>query len=285
MGSLHPATRYRDGRRDRRPRRRPARRPGAAGRRAATSAITWYGGELVVRGPQDHAGARGALGDALPLSRKRPIAPCICRPSRCADARPARRGACASTRSASPCPASCCPHRKAGDRAGQADWSDASRPLRSALRRGDRAPRHGPAAVAHGLLKDFGLKRGRGGQQRRPRLAQHHRRRHQRGRHAGGARRELQRHQGGVCVVDDGKVLAMVPLPIAGLLSDKRVGGSRRRSPRPEDRMGRGPGARFPIWASTSSRSRSSRRSGITDKGLVLVPQMRLVPLFEEAGA
>ncbi|MGO7624477.1 adenine deaminase C-terminal domain-containing protein, partial [Rhizobium ruizarguesonis] len=29
--------------------------------------------------------------------------------------------------------------------------------------------------------------------------------------------------QGGVCVVMDGKVTAFVPLPIAGLLSDKRV--------------------------------------------------------------
>ena len=29
--------------------------------------------------------------------------------------------------------------------------------------------------------------------------------------------------QGGVCVVADGKVVAMVALPIAGFLSDKRV--------------------------------------------------------------
>jgi adenine deaminase len=33
----------------------------------------------------------------------------------------------------------------------------------------------------------------------------------------------LKDHQGGVVTVQGGKVTAMVPLPIAGLLSDKRV--------------------------------------------------------------
>ena len=37
------------------------------------------------------------------------------------------------------------------------------------------------------------------------------------------ALREIARARG-VCVVADGRVMAMVALPIAGLLSDKRVG-------------------------------------------------------------
>ncbi|MGO8070655.1 adenine deaminase C-terminal domain-containing protein, partial [Rhizobium leguminosarum] len=33
----------------------------------------------------------------------------------------------------------------------------------------------------------------------------------------------IEEKQGGFCVVMDGKVTAMVPLPVAGLFSDKRV--------------------------------------------------------------
>ena len=52
--------------------------------------------------------------------------------------------------------------------------------------------RHGKSNgnVAHGLLKDFGLKRGAVASSRRPRQPQHHHRRHQRSRHAGRARRD-----------------------------------------------------------------------------------------------
>ena len=90
----------------------------------------------------------------------------------------------------------------------------------------------------------------------------------------------LRQHQGGVCVVADGAVVAMVRLPIAGLLSDKRA---------PE------------VAAETAALKAAWRETGctlpfmgfnliplsvipsirLTDKGLILVPEMRLVPLFE----
>ena len=66
--------------------------------------------------------------------------------------------------------------------------------------------------------------------------------------------------QGGVCVVADGKVVAMVALPIAGLLSDKRVAWSPRK-PGPEGDLDRGR-LHDPLpRASTSSRSPLFRRS------------------------
>ena len=84
--------------------------------------------------------------------------------------------------------------------------------------------RHGRAGnVAHGLLRAFGLKQGAvassvGHDSHNVIVA--------------GLNEEdmrvaldaLSTIQGGVCVVEDGKVTAMVPLPVAGLLSDKRVG-------------------------------------------------------------
>ena len=84
--------------------------------------------------------------------------------------------------------------------------------------------RHGKSAgnVAHGLLKDFGLKRGAVassvGHDSHNIIV------------AGTNEPDMQvaiaaikERQGGVCVVADGEVRALVPLPIAGLLSDKRV--------------------------------------------------------------
>ncbi|CDM60261.1 hypothetical protein LPU83_pLPU83b_0271 (plasmid) [Rhizobium favelukesii] len=70
----------------------------------------------------------------------------------------------------------------------------------------------------------------------------------------------LEEKQGGVCVVMDGKVTAMVPLPIAGLLSDKRVHevADEVKALKLEWRQA----APSPLWASTSSRCRSSRISG-----------------------
>jgi adenine deaminase len=90
----------------------------------------------------------------------------------------------------------------------------------------------------------------------------------------------VRKARGGVCVVRDGKVVAMVALPIAGLLSDQRA---------------------TVIAAETTALKLAWQEAGcalpymgfnliplsvipeirITDKGLVLVPAMKLVPLFE----
>ncbi|NKL60265.1 adenine deaminase, partial [Rhizobium leguminosarum] len=84
--------------------------------------------------------------------------------------------------------------------------------------------RHGKSAgnVAHGLLNGFGLRQGAvassvGHDSHNIIVA---------GTNAADmqvALDAIEEKQGGVCVVMDGKVTAMVPLPIAGLLSDKRV--------------------------------------------------------------
>ncbi|MDB5523026.1 MAG: ade [Rhizobium sp.] len=96
------------------------------------------------------------------------------------------------------------------------------------------------------------------------------------------ALKAIEDHQGGVCVVMDGKVTAMVPLPIAGLLSDKRVHevAEQTRALKVEwDKAGCTIGYMgfnlIPLSVIPEIR--------ITDKGLVLVPEMEIQPLFEMA--
>ena len=142
--------------------------------------------------------------------------------------------------------------------------------------------RHGRSAgngVAHGLLKDFGLKRGAvassvghdshnlivaGTDEADMQVAL----------------RTLVESQGGVCVVDEGKVIAMVPLPIAGLLSDKRVGEVAEET-RALKAAWEDAGCRIPYMGFNLISLSVIPEIRITDKGLVLVPEMRLVPLFE----
>jgi adenine deaminase len=142
--------------------------------------------------------------------------------------------------------------------------------------------RHGKTGgVAHGLLKDFGLKRGAVGSS-----VGHDS-------HniivAGTNEADMQvaldaiaALQGGVCVVDNGKVVAMVPLPIAGLISDKRVGevADEVRALNTEWQRA---GCQIPYMGFNLIPLSVIPEIRITDKGLVLVPEMRLVPLFEEA--
>jgi adenine deaminase len=142
--------------------------------------------------------------------------------------------------------------------------------------------RHGRSAgngVAHGLLKDFGLKRGAvassvghdshnlivaGTDEADMQVAL----------------RTLVESQGGVCVVDEGKVISMVPLPIAGLLSDKRVGEVAEET-RALKAAWEHAGCRIPYMGFNLISLSVIPEIRITDKGLVLVPEMRLVPLFE----
>jgi len=144
--------------------------------------------------------------------------------------------------------------------------------------------RHGRSngRVAHGLLKDFGLKRGAvassvghdshniiiaGTNEEDMQLAL----------------REIALRQGGVCVVAGGQVKAMVALPIAGLLSDKRVGevAEEVKALKVEWQAA---GCTIPYMGFNLIPLSVIPEIRITDKGLVLVPQMTNVPLFEPRG-
>ncbi|OBZ95035.1 adenine deaminase [Pararhizobium polonicum] len=96
------------------------------------------------------------------------------------------------------------------------------------------------------------------------------------------ALRALEETQGGACVVRDGKVTAMVPLPIAGLLSDKRVTevAEQVRALKVEWEKA---GCSIPYMGFNLIPLSVIPEIRITDKGLVLVPEMEIVPLFEVA--
>ncbi|MFK5598664.1 adenine deaminase C-terminal domain-containing protein [Methylobacterium sp. HMF5984] len=89
-------------------------------------------------------------------------------------------------------------------------------------------------------------------------------------------------HQGGVCVVEDGAVVAMVPLPVAGLLSDKRVGAVAEEVRALKVAWERA-GCTIPYMGFNLIPLSVIPQIRITDRGLVLVPEMRQVPLFEPA--
>jgi adenine deaminase len=141
--------------------------------------------------------------------------------------------------------------------------------------------RHGRSSgnVAHGLLKDFGLKRGAvassvGHDSHNIIIAGTNEDDMQI------ALRAIAERQGGVCVVAGGEVTAMVPLPIAGLLSDKRVGevAEEVKALKVEWRAA---GCTIPYMGFNLIPLAVIPEIRITDKGLVLVPQMTTVPLFE----
>jgi len=90
----------------------------------------------------------------------------------------------------------------------------------------------------------------------------------------------LKETQGGVCVVADGKVRALVPLPIAGLLSDKRVTEVAEEVRQLKVEWAEA-GCTIPYMGFTLIPLSVIPEIRLTDKGLVLVPQMELAPLFE----
>ena len=145
--------------------------------------------------------------------------------------------------------------------------------------------RHGRSngRVSHGLLKDFGLKRGAvassvghdshniiiaGTNEADMRVAL----------------RAIEHHQGGVCVVAEGAVTAMVPLPIAGLLSDKRIGEVAGDMKTLKTRW-REAGCSIAFMGFNLIPLSVIPEIRLTDRGIVLVPQMTLVPLFEPLAA
>ena len=142
--------------------------------------------------------------------------------------------------------------------------------------------RHGKSgAVAHGLLKDFGLRSGAvastvghdahnlivaGTNEPDMRLAVE----------------TLRKLRGGVCVVDQGKVLASVALPIAGLLSDKRAPVVAKETTKLKQAWAAA-GCTLPYMGFNLIPLSVIPALRITDKGLVTVPGMKQLPLFEKA--
>lgn len=138
----------------------------------------------------------------------------------------------------------------------------------------------GPRA-AHGLLKDFGLRSGAvassvghdshnlvvaGTNEPDMQLAT----------------KTIVDSQGGVCVVDGGKVVAFVALPIAGLLSDKRVHIVAEET-RVLKKVWAEAGCTIPYMGFNLIPLSVIPEIRITDKGLVLVETMQQVPLFQAA--
>ena len=85
--------------------------------------------------------------------------------------------------------------------------------------------------------------------------------------------------QGGVCVVMDGNVTAMVPLPIAGLLSDKRVHEVAEEVKALKVEWEKA-GCTIAYMGFNLIPLSVIPEIRITDKGLVLVPEMVIEPLF-----
>ena len=278
MGSLHPATRFAmDG-----------EIGGLGGGRRADLVLmddglnvrnTWYGGELVVEDRKITPVLEAALSSRYRYPEKAyrtvhlPPQPAL---TPALPTKPAIVNAIGIA-----LPGIVLPHRKVAIEPAN-DWSTLLD--RYGLTFVTVIERHGKTGgVAHGLLKDFGLKRGAVGSS-----VGHDS-------HniivAGTNEADMQvaldaiaALQGGVCVVDDGRVVAMVPLPIAGLISDKRVGevADEVRALKTEWQRA---GCQIPYMGFNLIPLSVIPEIRITDKGLVLVPEMRLVPLFEEAGA
>jgi len=141
--------------------------------------------------------------------------------------------------------------------------------------------RHGKSSgnVAHGLLSNFNLKRGAvassvghdshniivaGTSEADMRVALD----------------AIAEKQGGVCVVMDGEVTAMVPLPVAGLLSDKRVHEVAEEVKALKVEWEKA-GCTIPYMGFNLIPLSVIPEIRITDKGLVLVPEMEIVPLLE----
>jgi adenine deaminase len=140
--------------------------------------------------------------------------------------------------------------------------------------------RHGRSGrVAHGLLRRFGLRHGAvastvghdahnlivaGGSESDMHLAVE----------------RLRRLHGGVCAVRDGRVLAEVPLPIAGLISDRRAREVAAMTTELK-RVWAELGCTLPYMGFNLIPLSVIPEIRITDRGLVTVPGMQLLPLFE----
>jgi len=139
--------------------------------------------------------------------------------------------------------------------------------------------RHGRnGAVAHGLLKDFNLREGAVGSSvghdaHNIILAGTNERDLQL------ALRTIKAMRGGVCVVRGGRVVAKVALPVAGLLSDKRATVVAAESTALKQAW-TDAGCTLPYMGFNLIPLSVIPEIRITDKGLVTVPGMQILPLF-----
>jgi adenine deaminase len=281
LGSLHPATRYGlDG-----------EFGGLGGGRRADLVLlndalqpqsTWYGGQLVVDGRR----ITPLLDQALSHRYQYPAA--AYRTVRCAPAAELNllpelpAGAVIANVIRTPLPGIVLAHERVELRPAPGEsWSALLE--RHGLCHVAVIERHGrspaPGNVAHGFLLDFGLRNGAvassvGHDSHNLLVA---------GSNAVDMRvavAALQAAQGGVCVVRDGEVLAMVDLPIAGLLSDKRATVVAEETAALK-RAWMAVGCKVPFMGFNLIPLAVIPPIRLTDKGLVLVPEMRIVPLFE----
>lgn len=141
--------------------------------------------------------------------------------------------------------------------------------------------RHGKnGGIGYGLLRDFGLKNGAvassvGHDAHNIVLAGNNEADLQL------ALRTLQRLRGGVCVVQGGKVLASVALPVAGLLSDKRATVVAKETTALK-RAWKKLGCKVPYMGFNLLPLSVIPELRLTDKGLVHVLGMKVIPLFEK---
>jgi adenine deaminase len=140
--------------------------------------------------------------------------------------------------------------------------------------------RHGKTGdVAHGLLKNFGLKDGAvassvGHDAHNIILAGTNEADMQI------ALAAIKKLRGGVCVVRAGKVVASVALPVAGLISDKRATVVAKETTELK-RAWVAAGCTLPYMGFNLIPLSVIPEIRITDKGYVTVPGMEILPLFE----
>jgi adenine deaminase len=90
----------------------------------------------------------------------------------------------------------------------------------------------------------------------------------------------MQESQGGICIVRNGQILASVRLPIAGLLSDVRAGQVAAETTALK-KVWNEIGCQLPYMGFNLLPLSVIPEIRLTDKGLVLCPAMKIVPLFE----
>ena len=277
LGSLHPATRYaRDG------------EIGGLGpgRRADLVLLsdslepqcTWYGGQLVVEGRKitpllDRALSRRyrypkAAYQTVKVSGTPALAPEL------------PRGAVTANLIRTALPGIILFHERIELEIGAAEtWEELH--ARHRLCFVTVVERHGKTGgVAHGLLQDFGLKAGAvgssvghdahniilaGTNERDMRVAL----------------AAIKRMRGGVCIVRDGKIIAKVALPVAGLISDKRATVVAAETTVLKKAWVEA-GCTLPYMGFNLIPLSVIPQIRITDLGLVTVPGMQQLPLFEE---
>lgn len=138
--------------------------------------------------------------------------------------------------------------------------------------------RHGKSGeVAHGLLQNFGLRKGAVastvGHDAHNLIV------------AGTNESDMQiaietlhKHNGGICVIADAKVVALVALPIAGLLSDQRAPLVAAEATALKKAWGEA-GCTLPYMGFNLIPLSVIPEIRLTDKGLVTVPEMEIIPL------